>query len=164
MSTSTYVGRDAEGGPALPDEKQENKPILRVSDLVINDEHITVSIDENLKNASRKMLNAKVSIALVLDGEQRVVGVLRSNDILDRVLEGLAPEKTPVSAIMIRDFIKIKIDEDLSKLAPKLKKTEQKHIVVVDGSGKYKGYFSLNDLRHSREILSKMGYNPFEEA
>jgi predicted transcriptional regulator len=110
------------------------------------------------------MLNSKVSIALVLDAEQRVVGVLRSNDILDRVLEGLAPEKTPVSTVMIRDFIKIKIDEDLAKMAPKLRKTEQKHIVVVDAAGKYKGYFSLNDLRHSREILSKMGYNPFEEA
>ena len=148
----------------MPEEKQETKPTLHVSDLVINDEHVTVSIDDNLKNASRKMLNSKVSIAVVLDSEQRVVGVLRSNDILDRVLEGLAPDKTPVSAVMIRDFIKIKIDEDLAKLAPKLRKTEQKHIVVVDASGKYKGYFSLNDLRHSREILSKMGYNPFEEA
>lgn len=148
----------------MPEDKPEIKPTLHVSDLVINDEHITVSIDENLKNASRKMLNSKVSIALVLDAEQRVVGVLRSNDILDRVLEGLAPEKTPVSTVMIRDFIKIKIDEDLAKMAPKLRKTEQKHIVVVDAAGKYKGYFSLNDLRHSREILSKMGYNPFEEA
>ena len=148
----------------MPEGTEDVKPILRVSDLVINDEHITVSIDENLKAASRKMLAAKVSIALVLDSEQRVVGILRSNDILDRVLEGLAPDKTPVSAVMIRDFIKIKCDEDLSKLAPKLRKTEQKHMVVVDTSGKYKGYFSLNDLRHSREILNKMGYNPFDEG
>jgi predicted transcriptional regulator len=157
-------GKRSKGGTPLPEGTEDVKPILRVSDLVINDEHITVSIDENLKSASRKMLAAKVSIALVLDSEQRVVGILRSNDILDRVLEGLAPEKTPVSAVMIRDFIKIKNDEDLSKLAPKLRKTEQKHMVVVDASGKYKGYFSLNDLRHSREILNKMGYNPFDEG
>jgi predicted transcriptional regulator len=156
--------RRAEEGQPLPEDKPDIKPTLRVSDLVISDEHITVHIDEDLKLASRKMLNAKVSIALVLDAESRVVGVLKSNDILDRVLEGIVPEKTPVSAIMIRDFIKIKIDEDLAKLAPKLKKTEQKHIVVVDANGKYKGYFSLNDLRHSREILVKMGYNPFDEG
>jgi len=157
-------GKRAPGGFSLPEGTEETKVTLRVSDLVINDEHTTVSIDENLKVASRKMLAAKVSIALVLDSEQRVVGLLRSNDILDRVLEGLLPEKTPVSTVMIRDFIKIKHDEDLAKLAPKLRKTEQKHMVVVDASGKYKGYFSLNDLRHSREILNKLGYNPFDEG
>ena len=148
----------------MPEGTSEPRPTLHVYDLVINDEHVIVSLDEDLKSASRKMLNAKVSIALVLDAEQRVVGVLRSNDILDCVLKGITPEKTPVSAVMIREFIKVKHDEDLAKLAPKLRKTEQKHIVVVDGVGKYKGYLSLNDLRHSREILSKMGYNPFEEG
>lgn len=140
----------------------ESKPTLHVYDLVIDDEHTTVAIEDDLRTASKKMLTAKVSLALVLDDKKRVVGVLRSNDILDKVLEGATPEKTPVSSIMIRDFFKIRYDDDLAKMAPKIHKSGYKYIAVVDGDGKYKGYFSINDLRHSREILYKMGHNPFE--
>jgi len=159
-----YLARPEEGGHPLAEGGNEKKQTLRVSDLVISDEHITVNVDENLKNASRKMLTAKVSIALVLDSENRVVGVLYSNDILDKVLEGIVPEKTPVSTLMVREFMKIQFDDDLAKVAPKIRKSGQKYVVVIDAVGKYKGFFSVNDLRHSREILYRLGYNPFEEG
>jgi predicted transcriptional regulator len=147
-----------EGTPLVPDEK---KPSLHVHDLVINDEHITVKVDDDLRSASKKMLGSKVSLALVLDEKKRVIGILRSNDILDKVLEGVDPSKTPVTAIMVRDFYKIRYDDDLAEVTPKIHKSGHKYIVVVDKDGKYKGYFSVNDLRHSREILYKMGYSPF---
>jgi predicted transcriptional regulator len=139
----------------------ENKPSLRVRDLVISDEHVTVTLDDDLRSASKKMLTAKVSVALVLDDRDRVRGIIKSNDILDKVLEGISPEKTPVSTIMIREFFKIRYDDDLAEMAPRIHKSGHKYIVVVDEEGKYKGYFSVNDLRHSREILYKMGYSPF---
>lgn len=139
----------------------ENKPSLRVRDLVISDEHVTVMLEDDLRSASKKMLTAKVSVALVLDDRDRVRGIIKSNDILDKVLEGVSPEKTPVSTIMIREFFKIRYDDDLAEMAPRIHKSGHKYIVVLDEEGKYKGYFSVNDLRHSREILYKMGYSPF---
>lgn len=142
--------------------KKEKGPTLHVQDMVINDEHTTVTVDDDLRTASKKMLANKVSLALVLDDQDRVRGLLRSNDILDKVLEGVSPEKTPVTKVMIRDFFKIKYNDDLAKLAPKIHRSGHKYIVVLDERGRYKGYFSINDLRHSREILYKMGYNPFE--
>ena len=157
IATLATKGNEEESN-LTPDDK---KPVLHVRDLVIDDEHTTVSIEDTLKSASKKMLTAKVSLALVLDDKRRVVGLLKSNDILDKVLEGVSQEKTPVSKIMRRDFYKIKYDDDLAEVAPKIHKSGHKYIVVVDKNGKYKGYFSVNDLRHSREILYKMGYNPF---
>lgn len=141
---------------------EDQKPTLYVKDMVINDEHTTVMLEDNLRDASKKMLMAKVSLALVVDEKDRVLGILKSNDILDKVLEGISPEKTPVSKIMRRDFFKIKYDDDLAKMAPKIHKSGHRYIVVVDDDGKYKGYFSINDLRNSREILYKMGHNPFD--
>jgi len=141
----------------------DDRPVLHVHDLVIDDEHTTVHIDDDLKTASRKMLTAKVSLAIVVDEQNRVMGILKSNDILDKVLEGVSPEKTSVTSIMIRDFYKIKYTDDLAEVAPKIHKSGHKYIVVLDKHSKYKGYFSINDLRHSREILYKLGYSPFEK-
>jgi predicted transcriptional regulator len=156
---ATIAPKGENGGTTLaPGDK---KPVLRVSDLVIDDEHVTVKVDADLRSASKLMLSHKVSLALVLDEKKRVVGILRSNDILDKVLEGVDPSKTPVSTIMIRDFYKIRYDDDLAEVAPKIHKSGHKYIVVLDKNGKYKGYFSVNDLRHSREILYKMGHSPF---
>jgi predicted transcriptional regulator len=145
-------------------KKDENElPVLRVTDLVIDDEHVTVRTTSSLKEASKRMLSENVYIAVVLDDKQRVVGVIKSNEILDQVLQGVDISKVPVTKIMSRKFYKLRMDADLNKEANRIRREGYKFVVVVDDAGKYKGYFSMSDLRNAREILHRIGADRYEK-
>lgn len=108
--------------------------------------HVTViAVTATLLDAARMMVNARVGILPVVDGDSMLVGVLSEHDVLGHeTAEGLAlsasgsndAERTlsaQVSSVMTKDVVVATEGEALTDVAALMVKHRVKHIPVVRG-------------------------------
>ena len=62
---------------------------MKVSELVLTDEHDTISPDTSLVEATKKLLSLPRGVLIILDGDNVPKGVLADAQILRAVAEGL---------------------------------------------------------------------------
>jgi len=104
---------------------------------------VTVTPDELLGAAAKRMAERKVGAALILDGD-RLVGILSERDVLRAVGAGGA-ETAPVSAWMTSHPETIESDDSLDHAAVLMIHGGFRHLPVVD-AGHVVGILSIRDL------------------
>ena len=76
----------------------------RMSDIVRNQNPLTLPSSATVRHACQSMRERKVGAVLVTDGNQRLLGIFTGRDAVGRVLaDGKDPDKTQIGDVMTRD-------------------------------------------------------------
>lgn len=121
---------------------------VRISDLVLTDEHDTIELGDNLVNAAKVLLALPRGVLIGLD-EGVAKGVITSVQIVQAVADGKDMSSVLVSDIIDLDIMKVPLNGLLADLVPEMAERRPHAIVAVDDDGKFAGYFSPNDYREA---------------
>ena len=106
-----------------------------------------VSETDSVRSAARVMRNANIGFLVVCDASDGVAGTLTDRDIVTRFL---ADETTGidavVSAVMTRDAVCCRPEDDVSVAAGAMIRYEKSRIVIVDDANRALGVISIDDI------------------
>jgi len=149
MAKKKVVKRSVPTG-AMKDASQ-----MRVKDLVITDEFKKISQEATGKDAAAQLMAIPRGVVLATDEANSVKGVLTAREFLKAIVEGMNPTDTQVTQMMNTDVMEIKYDSLLDDVVPEVTKRDPYAVVVTDGDGNFKGYFSPKDYQ---EALARINY------
>ena len=101
----------------------------------IMEEAVTCKIYENIKDVAKKIVEKGVNHIVIVDEENKIVGLITSFDITKAVAENA---KT-LSEIMVKQVITASPDESIYSCARKLEKHKISALPVIDKNGKVLG-------------------------
>ena len=122
---------------------------MKVSELVLTDEHDTISPDTSLVEATKKLLSLPRGVLIVLGKDKTPKGVLADAQILRAVSEGLDCHKETCASHMNTDIMAVGLDTEVSEIVSEMNARKPHAVVAVDGNGSFAGYFSPNDYREA---------------
>ena len=122
---------------------------MKVSDLILTDEHDTVALNDSLKDATKKLLNLPRGVLIVLSEESAPKGVISDAHILQAVADGMDCSSENCSSHMDTDIMHVKLEDEIDSLVDQMTKRRPNAVVAVDESGSFVGYFSPNDYREA---------------
>lgn len=108
-----------------------------------------VSVPKNatVMDAVRAMARGNRSAAMILDSDERLLGVFTERDVSLRVvLKGLPPDTTPVAEVMTKKLVTVREDADRSTVLLLMNENHIRHLPVVDAEGRVKTVVSLRNL------------------
>ncbi len=129
---------------------------VKVSDLVLTDEHKVVGMDTSISEAASELLSLGRGILVVLGDDSKVKGIVTPNQILEAVSGGGDGDGT-VGEHMDADVMEVALDEDIDEVIVSMNSRKPHAVVAVDKSGAFAGYFSPNDYR---EALARVDSRP----
>ena len=122
---------------------------MKVSDLILTDEHDTISPGTSLVEATRKLIALPRGVLIVLDEGKIPKGVLADAQILRAVAEGLDCSGETCGSHMDTDIMAVTPDTEVEKIVKEMHARQPHAVVAVDDSGAFVGYFSPNDYREA---------------
>lgn len=132
---------------------QETKTI---AELNLNDEHITVGVEDTLKEGAKRLLSVPGGILIVLDDDSRVKGVMGYKQFLQAIEKEMDMSSSKCGEIMEMDFMEVKNSESIKDVLKKIRKRSPQAVVSVDDNGEFSGYFSPSDYKESRAIVKSL--------
>jgi predicted transcriptional regulator len=132
---------------------QEGKTI---SELNLNDEHITVGVEDTLREGARRLLTVPGGILIVLDDNSKVKGVMGYKQFLFAMDKGLDANVTNCGELMEMDFLEVKKNDTIKEVLKQIKKRSPQAVVAVDENGEFSGYFSPSDYKESKAIVKSL--------
>jgi CBS domain-containing protein len=106
----------------------------------------TVSYEENVLDAARRMRDRQVGTVIVVD-DMRPVGILTDRDLTVRVLAaGLDPQATSVSAVMTPSPTTIREDESIEAAVGYMRAGRFRRLPVVGPDERVLGILALDDV------------------
>ena len=105
----------------------------------------TVGEDASLSGVGREMLDRGIGSAVVVEGEDRLVGILTATDFVRVVAEGSADPETSVSAVMSTDVVTAGVNDSVQGVADLMLEHGFHHVPVVD-DGTVVGIVTTTDL------------------
>jgi predicted transcriptional regulator len=133
-------------------------PIARVRD-IMSSPVVTVSGDDSLDVAAKRLTSARVHRVVVLEGE-RVVGVLSARDLLGEVKERKVSD--PLASAMTTPVAAIEVGEAIEEAIRQLAEANVHGLVVVDG-GSPVGVFTHAEALAARKLPPEMQQRPVED-
>lgn len=128
------------------------KLLMRVSDLMHQAEKDLklplVSTDTSLHNALFVMTNGRLGMAVVVDDENRVVGIFTDGD-LRRCLEKHIDLETPMSKIMTPNPKQVSKTMRASDALSLMNEKAISQLLIVDENQQLEGVISIHDLLHA---------------
>lgn len=130
----------------------------------------TVSKNATLKEAVKKMIAANTNGLVVVNGDQKVIGILSSWDVIQHIVpdyleedKHLAPFESadlferrirevaddPITKFMTLKVVKVKKDDCLMEAAILLSEFRIRQLPVVDGEGRLVGYINRTDIKNA---------------
>ena len=104
-----------------------------------------ITAETSLKDAAAKMLEDDVG-ALLVHGEDKLIGVVTDRDIVIRALaKGLDPS-TPVKEVMTKKVLYCYDDDAVEACAKNMGKNQIHRLIVLDHDKRMVGIVSLGDL------------------
>ena len=122
---------------------------MKVSELVLTDEHDTILPDTSLVEATKKLLSLPRGVLIVLGKDKTPKGVLADAQILSAVSEGLDCHKETCASHMNTDIMAVGLDTEVSEIVSEMNARKPHAVVAVDADGGFAGYFSPNDYREA---------------
>ncbi|RPG75326.1 MAG: CBS domain-containing protein [Euryarchaeota archaeon TMED248] len=132
------------------------QPVKTISELNLNDEHITVGVDDTLKEGAKRLLSVPGGVLIVLDDESRVKGVMGYKQFLHAIDQGMDTNSVKCRELMEMDFMEVKNSDNLKDVLKSIKKRSPQAVVSVDENGEFSGYFSPSDYKESRAIVKSL--------
>ena len=142
-----------------------------VADLELDDEHVTIGLDDTLVEGCKRLVSIPSGILVVLDDEEQVKGVIGQRQMLKAIGNGVDVNATTCKEVMEMDVLKVDVIKSVNERMIRLQTSsnpltpkqcfQQIHlsdavqaVVAVDDSGAFEGYFSPDDYRQAQTMLS----------
>ena len=111
----------------------------------------TVKQGDSIVDAAKLMKGEDTGIAPIVDGDQRLVGVVTDRDIAIRVVaEGRDPQTTKVEEIASQNLVTIDPQQELDEALRLMAEHQVRRLPVVEEDGKLVGIVAQADVaRHS---------------
>ncbi|HXY36074.1 MAG TPA: CBS domain-containing protein [Planctomycetaceae bacterium] len=107
----------------------------------------TASMGESVLDAARRMHARNVGSLVVVDNEQRPLGLLTDRDLVVRVLaESRDPNETMVSQVMTRPPQSVREDMPIEEALGLMRCGPYRRLPVVGRDGRLVGILSLDDI------------------
>lgn len=89
--------------------------------------------ESTVQEAVETMARHNVGAVLVLDGDNRLVGIFTERDLLKRVIApGRDPRNTSIGEVMTREVVVAQADEEVECVVQKMHQLNCRHIPVVE--------------------------------
>ena len=129
---------------------------MTIAELNLNDEHITVGVEDTLREGAKRLLSVPGGILIVLDDDSRVKGVMGYKQFLQAIDKEMDMSASKCGDIMEMDFMEVKNTDSIKEVLKQIKKRSPQAVVSVDGNGEFSGYFSPSDYKESRAIVRSL--------
>jgi CBS domain-containing protein len=106
------------------------KTLLAVGDLV-STKISSVSMSESVVGGAKKMADEKTSSLLVVDGADKLVGIVTEQDIVYRAVAANLDVLSPLKAIMTPNPLSIPADESIFEAKKIMLDNKVHHLIVV---------------------------------
>jgi len=129
---------------------------MKVSDVNIDDEFITVKVEDSIINVSKSIATGGVPDAVVVNEKEEVVGTLDDYDIVSKVL---AEERDPTlinASEIMSTHPPIRLETELNEVYNSMKSLDVSMLPVTDGERKLLGVVTIMD------ILEAMAYDDYQ--
>ena len=130
--------------------------VKTVADLDLDDEHMTIGIDDSIAEASSRLLTMTGGILVVLDGDSKTKGVIGHRQFLKALSENVDANSSKCSEWMEMDFLEVQLSDTLKAVLADVQKRAPQTVVAVDENGEFAGYFSPNDYQEASELVSSL--------
>ena len=127
-----------------------------IAELNLNDEHITVGVEDTLREGAKRLLSVPGGILIVLDDDSRVKCVMGYKQFLQAIDKEMDMSASKCGDIMEMDFMEVKNTDSIKEVLKQIKKRSPQAVVSVDGNGEFSGYFSPSDYKESRAIVRSL--------
>ena len=127
-----------------------------IAELNLNDEPITVGVEDTLREGAKRLLSVPGGILIVLDDDSRVKGVMGYKQFLQAIDKEMDMSVSKCGDIMEMDFMEVKNTDSIKEVLKQIKKRSPQAVVSVDGNGEFSGYFSPSDYKESRAIVRSL--------
>ena len=107
---------------------------------------VTVSRDDTLREAARRMTDQGVGVAVVAGEDGRAGGVITERDVLQSVGRGGDVESERVGDHLAPELIYAYPDWPLDRAAEKMTAGSIRHVAVVDRQGRAIAILSMRDI------------------
>jgi Predicted signal-transduction protein containing cAMP-binding and CBS domains len=134
----------------MPLVKRRELP-LRVSDIMVK-EVVTAKENDKVRDIAIKMYEKRVGSVVIVDDEEKPIGIVTERDMVYVVARALAPD-TPVWMIMTENPIVINENALVTEAMEKMRELNIRHLPVVDESGRLVGMVSFRDIVDLTAVL-----------
>ena len=127
-----------------------------VADLNLDDEHITVGVDDTLQEGAKRMMSIQGGIVIVLNDSNNVKGVLGTNQFLKAMSQAVDASDTKCAEWMEMDFLEVKLSETLKSVLDNVAKRAPQAVIAVEEEGEFVGYFSPSDYQQATSLVDSL--------
>jgi CBS-domain-containing membrane protein len=127
-----------------------------VADLKLDDEHMTIGIDDSMAEASRRLLTISGGILVVLGDDSKTKGVIGQRQFLKAFAENIDANEAKCSEWMEMDFLEVQLNQTLKSVLADIQERAPQAVVAVQEDGEFAGYFSPTDYQEATTIVSSL--------
>lgn len=127
-----------------------------VADLKLDDEHMTIGIDDSMAEASRRLLTISGGILVVLDDDSKTKGVIGQRQFLKAFADNVDANETKCSEWMEMDFLEVQLNQTLKSVLADIRKRAPQAVVAIHEDGEFAGYFSPTDYQEATNLVSSL--------
>lgn len=115
--------------------------------------------DESVWQAAERMHQRAVGTLVVVDDNERPVGIVTDRDLVERVLaKALDPNVTTIGSVMTEALQTVSEHDAIEQAITVMRRERCRRLPVVDGAGELVGLLSLDDvLQLLAEELTTVG-------
>ena len=125
-----------------------------VADLVLDDEHVTIGLEDTLVEGCKRLVSIPSGILVVLDDDDQVKGVIGQRQMLKAIGNGIDVNETACKEVMEMDVLKVPLTETIASVIKSVNERMPQAVVAINDEGEFEGYFSPEDYRQAQTILS----------
>ena len=125
-----------------------------VADLVLDDEHVTIGLEDTLVEGCKRLVSIPSGILVVLDDDDQVKGVSGQRQMLKAIGNGIDVTETTCKEVMEMDVLKVPLTDAIADVIKSVNERMPQAVVAVNEDGGFEGYFSPEDYRQAQSILS----------
>ena len=125
-----------------------------VADLVLDDEHVTIGLEDTLVEGYKRLVSIPSGILVVLDDDDQVKGVIGQRQMLKAIGNGIDVMETTCKEVMEMDVLKVPLTDAIADVIKSVNERMPQAVVAVNEDGGFEGYFSPEDYRQAQSILS----------
>ena len=118
---------------------------MKISD-VATSPAVTCRPETTIGQVAREMKERDVGCVVVVDDDDRPVGICTDRDLVVRCMAASWPEQTPIRAAMSEGVAAVPGDADVLRAGELMGTWAYRRLPVVNGEGRVTGVLSLDDL------------------
>ena len=131
----------------------ENTPVEKLMSTTL----VTATPETDIVEAADTLLDQGIGSLIVLDGEDRLAGVLTSTDFVTVVSTSQSPHEGTVADYMTEDVLTVSSTATLHDAAVKMIREDVQHLPVASNKNEIVGMVSATDLTAQLTYMGSSG-------